>query len=245
MRGFKYHKHLCPKIWDSENRIDPLVAQAAQMIAWDFVRYLQFLGVPLNKIDVVDIIIHGSTTNYYWDKKSDVDIGIVADLSRIHAWNPSGNLNAMLKVFSYKWRRMRPMKLAGRYIDITLMDRNHGYSKDYWKVGSMYSLLRNTWVHAPVRLDRAELRAIRRVANRKYRVLMRQCRTILREKMSAEFIDAYLVNLQRMRVTAFSENYIQPVISYAMAFKMFRNTGMITKLRNRSKKLQSKTYSIY
>ena len=74
MRGFKYHKNLCPDIWDSSNNVDPLVAQAAQMAAWDFVHYLQFLGVPLAKTDIVDIILHGSTTNYYWDNKSDVDI---------------------------------------------------------------------------------------------------------------------------------------------------------------------------
>lgn len=243
-RGFKYHKYLYPGIWDKSNNLDPLVSQAAQMIAWDFVRYLQFLGVPLNKSDVVDIIIHGSTTNYYWDKKSDVDIGIIADLSRVQEWNRNGNLGVMLKAFSQNWRRIRPMKIAGKSIDITLMDKDQGYAKNHWKVGSIYSLVQETWINKPIRLSRTELRSLRRVARKKYRVLMRQCKRILRQNMSSEFIDAYLLNLRRMRINAFSENYTQPVISYAMAFKMLRNTGITRKMREKSKMLQSKTYCI-
>ena len=63
--------------------------------------------------------------------------------------------------------------------------------------------------------------------------------------MSAEFIDAYLVNLQRVRVNAMVENHVQPLVSGTLAFKMLRNTGIIKKMRNRSKKLQSKTFCIY
>ena len=86
MRGFKYHKHLCPKIWDSENRMDQLAVQSLCMMAWDFVRYLQFLGVPIKQSDVLDIVVHGSATNYYWDSKSDIDLAIVADLSNVEKW---------------------------------------------------------------------------------------------------------------------------------------------------------------
>lgn len=244
MRGFKYHKNLCPDIWDSSNNVDPLVAQAAQMAAWDFVHYLQFLGVPLAKTDIVDIILHGSTTNYYWDNKSDVDIAIIADLSRVADWNRNGNLAAMIKAFAQNWKRTRPMKIGNRHIDIALMDKHQEYAKDYWKVGSIYSLLHGGWIHKPIRLSVSELRAIKRVAYKKYRVMMRQCKRILRQNMSAEFIDAYLVNLRRMRMTMFDENYVQPVVSYAMAFKMLRNTGIIRKMRDKSKKMQSKTYCI-
>ena len=105
-------------------------------------------------------------------------------------------------------------------------------------------MVQETWINKPVRLSRTELRSLRRVARKKYRVLMRQCKRILRQNMSSEFIDAYLLNLRRMRINAFSENYTQPVISYAMAFKMLRNTGITRKMREKSKMLQSKTYCI-
>lgn len=245
MRGFKYHKHLCPKIWDSENRMDQLVVQSLCMMAWDFVRYLQFLGVPIKQSDVLDIVVHGSVTNYYWDSKSDIDLAIVADLSNVEKWLNGGNLYAMMKAFARSWRRTKTMSVAGRNIDIKLIDKNREYSREYWTVGSVYSVLRKYWLCVPVRMSRDELRSIRRVAYKKYRVVMRQCRIILREKMSAEYIDAYLVNLQRVRVNAAIENHVQPIVSTTWAFKMVRNSGVLRKMRNRSKKLQSKNYSIY
>lgn len=243
--GIRYHKHLYKKIWDKNNRMDPLVYQALQMMAWDFVRYLQFVGMPIEKSDIVDIFIHGSITNYYWDSKSDIDIAIVADLSRANKWNSSGNLFAMTKSFVHSWKRTRPMKIAGRNIDISLRDKNQLHIKAYHKVGSSFSVLHNRWNHTPIRLTPAELRKTYKYARKKYRVLMRQCKTILRQNMSADFIDAYLTDLQRVRVNAMCENVAQPLVSTTWAFKMLRNTGVLAKMRNKSKKLQSKTYSIY
>ncbi len=244
-RGFQYHKYLCPKIWNKNNQIDPLVAQAVQMMVWDFINYLQFIGVPIAKSDILDIFLHGSITNYYWDTKSDVDIGIVADLSRVNEWNPSGNVFIMIKSFVHSWKRTRPMKIAGRNIDIKLIDKTREYSREYWRVGPHYSVLHNRWVHVPVRLSRDELHSLSKNANSRYRVWLRQCKTILRQDMSAEFIDAYLVDLQRVRVNAMIKNHAQPLVSGTLAFKMLRNTGIIKKMRDKSKKLQSKTYSIY
>lgn len=244
-KGFRYHKYLCPDIWNKNNEIDPLIAQVIQMMAWDFIRYLQFIGVPIEKSDILDVFVHGSMTNYYWDNKSDIDIGIVADLTCINKWNRSKNAFMMTKSFVQSWKKMRPMKICGRNIDIKLIDKNMEYSREYWRVGPHYSVSRNYWVHAPMRLNRDELRGLYKNARCRYRVLMRQCKTILRQNMSAEFIDAYLVNLQRVRVNAMVENHVQPLVSGTLAFKMLRNTGIIKKMRNRSKKLQSKTFCIY
>jgi predicted nucleotidyltransferase len=139
MRGFKYHKHLCPKIWDSENRMDQLAVQSLCMMAWDFVRYLQFLGVPIKQSDVLDIVVHGSVTNYYWDSKSDIDLAIVADLSNVEKWVNGGNLYAMMKAFARSWRRTKPMKIAGRNIDIKLIDKKVIYRYYYVNKFRSYS----------------------------------------------------------------------------------------------------------
>lgn len=242
---FKYHKNLPPTIWDGRVHINPLVSQSLQMIAYEYIRYLgNIMGLPVVAGDIADIIIHGSATNYYWDAHSDIDICIVADLSRVRAKLNGLNDYLLMRALTGAWKRTFAISIFGRGVDITIVDKNDGYDQTHKKVGSCYSLTRDEWIHTPRRLTRDEIAPIKHMARRRARIIMRDCRYMLRHKMPAEYIDTYLTNLQHSRKQSMGLQYTQPITSTTMAFKMVRNTGVLRKLRARAKEQRSKKYCL-
>lgn len=236
---FKYHRALAPRVWESRVRLNPLVNQTLQMIGWEFVRYLSVAAkLPIDKSDVVDVFVHGSITNYYWDGCSDVDVCIVADLSRLRAVLP-GDEGVILRALKWAWKRTFNISIFGRGVDITIIDKN-----DKPKVGSKYSLLRDMWIVTPVRIPDNQLRQIRVAAYRRYRVIMRQCRYILRHNKPHDFIDSYLASLQQIRTNSMYSVINQPITPMTMAFKMARNTRIFRKLRRRAKESRSGCFKL-
>lgn len=245
---FVYHKTLAPRIWNADLSIDQLVSQSLQMMAWEFVRYLQMVGIPLQDADVRDIFVHGGISNYYWDKCSDIDMCILVDLSRVRAALPADIDWFMLyKSLLHSWKRTYRISIHGRGVDISIADVTEMYgagNTGYHKVGPAYSLVHNSWIRPPQRMSDAQIRALRRGARLRYRVIMRQCRYMLRTKMSDAFIDAYLVNLQNIRTQSMAAQYQTPVTPMTMAFKMVRNSGTLRKLRKLALRQRSKTYRL-
>ena len=243
---FVYHKALAPRVWESRVHLNPLVNQTLQMAVWEFVRYLSMVAkLPIDKSDVVDVFIHGSITNYYWDKFSDVDVCIVADLSRLRATMP-GDEVTILRALKWAWKRMFNISVYGRGVDIKLVDCRdvcNPLHKDCM-YGSHYSLLRDVWVVTPVRIPDKQLRQIRMAAYKRYRVIMRQCRYILRHNKPYDFIDSYLDSLQRIRKASMYTTISQPITPMTMAFKMARNTQIFRKLRRRARELRSGCFKL-
>ena len=242
---FKYHKTLAPRVWDSRTKINPLVRQSLMMVAGEFIRYLsEVVKLPIASSDIQDALVHGSITNYYWDKYSDIDLCIVADLSRVRNMFRGADDTVIINSLKHSWKRTFKMSLFGRGVDLSLVDIHDGFDATYKKVGPSYSLVKDCWINPPVRLSVAELRSLRRVAYVKKCAIMRQCRAMLRQKMLPEFIDTYLVNLQRLRTKSMSAQYKQPITSMTMAFKMVRNTGVLRRLRRVSREQRSRKFQL-
>ena len=236
---FKYHRTLAPRVWESRVHLNPLVNQTLQMAVWEFVRYLSVVAkLPIDKSDVVDVFIHGSITNYYWDKCSDVDVCIVADLSRLRA-TMLGDEGTILRALKWAWMRMFNISVYGRGVDFSIID-----TSDKPKVGAKYSLLRDAWVVTPVRIPDNQLRQIRMAAYKRYRVIMRQCRYILRHNKSHDFIESYFGGLQQNRTNSMYNAIEQPITPMTMAFKMARNTRIFRKLRRRAKESRSGCFKL-
>lgn len=245
MFGFKYHSNLAPHVWDSRTKINPLVRQSLMMIAGEFVRYLgDVVKLPISPSDIQDALVHGSIANYYWDKYSDIDLRIVADLSRLRQMLDGTDVTAITNSLKHTWKRTFWFSLYGRSVDLSIVDINDGFDSTHKTVGPSYSLVNDCWVDTPIRLSADELRRMRRVAYVKKRAIMRQCRTMLRQKMLPEYIDTYLVNLQKIRAQSMYAQYKQPITSMTMAFKMVRNTGILRQLRRLSKEQRSRKFQL-
>ena len=79
---------------------------------------------------------------------------------------------------------------------------------------------------------------------KRYRVIMRQCRQILKNKMSHEFIDTYLVTLKQHRRNSVLNPGDNAMTSTQMAFKMVRNGSMLKKLRKKSREQLTRRYKL-
>lgn len=242
---FQYHKTLCPKIWDTSTEINPLVSQSLQMMAFEYVRYLgDALGLPIATGDILDIFIHGSLTNYYWDKHSDIDLCIVANLTKLREKLPNLNNFLFFNATQRSWKSTFRPSIYGRNVDIFIIDLSEVESKLTNTVDTFYSLFTNEWALAPRRVPANELKELKKMTYKRYRVIMRQCRQILKNKMSHEFIDTYLIALKQHRCNSILNPGDNAMTSTQMAFKMARNGSMLKKLRKKSREQLTRRYKL-
>ena len=242
---FQYHKTLCPKIWDTDTEINPLVSQSLQMMAFEYVRYMgNALGLPIATGDILDIFIHGSLTNYYWDKYSDIDLCIIADLTTLREKLPNLNNFLFFNATQRSWKNTFRPSIYGRNVDIFIIDPSEVESKLTNTVDTFYSLFTNKWILAPRRVPANELKELKKMTYKRYRVIMRQCRQILKNKMSHEFIDTYLIALKNHRTNSVLNANNNSMTSTQMAFKMVRNGSMLKKLRKKSREQLTRRYKL-
>ncbi|MBO5834229.1 MAG: nucleotidyltransferase domain-containing protein [Alphaproteobacteria bacterium] len=237
---FKYHKTLAPKVWENNLTMNALVVNTLQAIALEFIRYMNdIVGLPITKKDVQDIWVHGSITNYYWDKYSDIDLALIVNPRSPYLANPELNRKLFDRSFVSSWMRTFDVSIFGRKVDISIINL-----EKECKVGPIYSIFKDKWIVTPQRLSKQELRKIRSIAKQRYKIIMQHCRYMLKHEMPADYIEAYLAAMQSRRTVGMLQQRDQPITSMTMAFKMVRNTGIFRKLRRHIKHDRSKKFQL-
>ncbi len=243
--GTCYHPQLEPKLWMKNGKLNQLASNALQMAAWDYIAFMQNAGISLNDSDIIDIFIHGSTTNYYYDESSDIDICIVANLDNMQSGMPGCDLHAIAKAMQNSWMRKNIIKIYGRGIDITIVDvRSPKYGPNQYKVGSAYSLPGDEWIHKPIKLTQTQIRDIRRQARIKYKEFVKLYRRLARNKMNDTFIDTMIGRLWFERRNAYAQSPQQPITPDTMAFRMIRRHGVLQHAKSRMAQLRSKNFNL-
>lgn len=242
---FKYHKTLVPKIWDNDNEINQLVAQSLRMMAFEYVRYLgTVLGLPITSRDVIDICVHGSIANYYWDKHSDIDLCVVTDLSKLREKLPDLNHFLFFNATQQAWHAIFRAKIFGRTVDIFIFDAPRFQREIKTSNDTFYSLLLDKWIVAPKRIPDKDVKQMKRMTYKRYRVIVRQCKYMIRNKMAHEFIDTYISTMKTIRRRSVLEPHGHAITSAQMAYKMAKNKGVLLKLRRASQKQLSRRYTL-
>ncbi len=242
---FIYNTRLEPCIWQPDGQMNKLISNSLQMIIWSYIAYMQSIGFPIVDTDVYEIFIHGSTTNYYYDATSDIDICIVADLSRMRSLFSGVDLNAIIKGALGSWKRNYDIRLYGRGIDIEVVDvATPRYGENVYKVGSAYSVPRDQWIRRPVQLKSDEIKQIRRDALNQFKEIKKLYKQVRRNKMSPDFIETFLGRLSAERKESYAQNPLQPVTPTTMAFRMARRCGILRKLRQLATKLRSREFNL-
>lgn len=245
MPRFIYHKNLDVRIWNSDGTMNKLVSNALQMVAWEYIAYIQRIGFPLLDECVRDIFVHGSTTNYYYDDTSDIDICIVADMNKMYETFPGVDTYALMKNALGAWRRNYRIKICGRGIDIEFVDVGAPkYGPNIYKVGSAYSIMRDEWIRRPQLLRGEQICKIRRDARRLYREIRAQYRKIRRDEMGDNFVETFLMRLSHERKESYANNFLQPVTAQTMAFRMARRARILGKLKERAAHHRSRNFNV-
>lgn len=143
--SFEIQDDLERQLWNSKDRLKPLIRQYMMKIAMDFIDSLDL------KVNVLDIKLTGSIANYNWSKFSDVDLHIVVDMSEY-----GENEELVRGYFDGKrivWNQNHDIKLAGYDVELYIEGAD-----DVHIATGMYSVLNDEWItkpaHKPQQIDK-------------------------------------------------------------------------------------------
>jgi len=140
LQSFKVKDELNPEIWDyagSENdkepHLKPEIDERLLEIADDFIG---FLGVD---VDVEDITMTGSLSNYNWSSFSDIDLHVLIDFE-------SSDIDdkVLRELFNAKqgmWNSLRGIEVYGYEVELYAQNSN----EPHFSTG-VYSVLNDEWV---------------------------------------------------------------------------------------------------
>lgn len=132
-----YNKTLCPELWTSDLKLDPIVRRNLLQLAKDFYEKAEF------KAPVLDIYFMGSAANYNWTPDSDVDVHILIDFSQLQM--PTETAHQSVRAASSLWNEEHDIKIKNHNVEINIQDR----ADNKPHVTGIFSLVKNTWVRTP------------------------------------------------------------------------------------------------
>ncbi len=132
-----YQDELNPAIWNGET-IKPDVREKLLQIAKKFETFLK-----LPDMKVIDVIFTGSGANFNWTKQSDIDLHIVADLSKVRKKN-RGLLKDYLLAKKTNWNNTHKIKIHGFDVELYTQDKKEKHTST-----GVYSILNDRWITEP------------------------------------------------------------------------------------------------
>jgi len=137
LSSFKVKDTLNPKIFDSSQHMYGDVRTRMLMIADDF-----FETLDVGVVDIDDIILTGSLSNYNWSRFSDVDLHILLKFSDVDE-----NETLVKEYFTSKknlWNEKHDITIKGYDVELYLQDTEEPHVSS-----GVYSVLWDGWVVKP------------------------------------------------------------------------------------------------
>ena len=141
VNSFKVKEELSPDIWNQDNetfKMKPEIRDSLLKIVED---YLAFIDLD---VDIEDITLTGSLSNYNWSDFSDVDLHILIDTP-----NPK---NSLLKKYLDSrriiWNSLRDIKVKDFDVEIYVQDINEPHF-----ASGVYSVMYDEWIAEPKYID--------------------------------------------------------------------------------------------
>lgn len=234
------HKHLDQKVWAKFNKLRPEVREMLLSIAWGFIDHVRCrMQLQIYNSDVKDIFLYGSITNYFYNKKSDMDICILLDMDSVIARNPNMRVEQDLTMFYYNWAMTHHCKIRGRKVDISYEKVNSDRAKGHYRTGAMYSLIKDDWIYKPIIVSDEEFRKITHESNILYNQFLNDYNTVKKNGFLIYDIETLYRKIYDAKNSAHNANINQPVTPMYIAFRKIRNHGIIKSLQDHAVKQES------
>jgi len=221
----KFHDKLNPLLWDKREHLHPEIKEQLLAIAEDF---REFLGV--DDLDLRDITISGSNAAYSYTDKSDIDLHLIVDLSRVE------NNEVYRELFDAKkfiYNTEHKITIKGIPVELYVQDATQEHHSQ-----GIYSIVNNNWIEIPKRrhadVDDMSVRS-------KYKDLSKRIREAIKSK-SLDQMDSVMEKIRNIRAAGLANHGEFGVEN--LAFKMLRNKGDIKKLFNARKAAKSAELSL-
>lgn len=220
-----YNDVLNPEIWMNENKLNSVIRRNLLKISYDFYKMTE-LQVPIK-----DIILIGSSANYNWSSKSDIDLHIVIDFNTL-SMNKE-DAEKLTLALKDKWNGNHNIKIKKHTVEIFLQDitkRTHATG--------LYSILKDKWLLKP---KKENVEVDKSLIIKKYNNLASKINKFLKANDSSklEELMEYLYNIREIGLDKSGELSAENIV-----FKLLRSNGYIQKLKDKITNLYDKSVSI-
>jgi hypothetical protein len=234
------HKNLEPKLWDKNNLLrKPVSDIILKMVGSYLLSVREISRVNIDNSDITDVFVYGSCANYFYNKKSDIDVCIVIDVDSVMAKNPGMNVLHNLKLYYYNWSITHRCRIYGRGLDVSFEDAKKTETYKRYRSGPGFSVLTNSWIFEPVVISDSEFKKIQNDANKVYRQVMSDYRRTKRHGFKLEEVHKLYSDIYAAKNMTHEVNVEQPITYMYIAFRRIRNRGLINILRDKIVELES------
>lgn len=138
IKSFRLHDTLNPKIWNKDMEINEDVRESLLKISNDYFEHLD-LG---DDVEIDDIVLTGSLSNFNYSDYSDFDLHIVFDFSKIN--EDIELVKKFLDAAEKLWKEHHDILISGYEVELYCQN-----SSDKHISSGQFSLLDNTWIKKP------------------------------------------------------------------------------------------------
>ena len=230
LSSFELQDDFNRKIWTEEdNKMNPDARDKLLQIAQDF-----WDSLELEEVEILDITLTGSLSNYNWSQYSDADLHIIIDLADVNV--DVGLVREFLNAKKSIWNRIHDIYIRGFEVEIYVQGHD-----DPHESSGIYSILNDEWIKTPTReeytLDRDNIQL-------KTASLIDQIDRVGgliekgEHKEAHDYADKLKNKIRKMRQSGLDEKGIYSVEN--LAFKVLRRTDYLEKLSD----LKSEAYDL-
>jgi hypothetical protein len=143
IKSFSLKNELNPTLWDYSDTDNPALKDEVRKTLLDISNnFIDFVGVD---VDIDDVTMTGSLSNYNWSDYSDVDLHILVDIKN------SEMSDVLKELFSAKqsvWNSIHDVTIKGYDVEIYVQDSN----EPHYSTG-VYSVMYDEWLEKPLKTD--------------------------------------------------------------------------------------------
>lgn len=220
-----YNDTLNPNIWNPDNSLKQDVRDALLKIAQDF-----YAGTELST-PIIDIYILGSVANYNWSSKSDIDVHVLVDFTKIST-DPV-LVKQLVDNIKSNWNNKHDVRVKGHKVELYIQD-----VKETNRAMGVYSILNNKWIKVPQKLN---LDLDKDAIQQKYTDVVLQIRNAIKSNDITE-LKRVVKSLYDMRETGLSTD--GEFSTQNIVFKLVRSKNYIDKLKNAIAKVYDLEHSL-
>ena len=208
----KFNQELNPVLWEKNETLRPEVRDTLLQIAEDF---QEFLGV--NGYELDDITISGSNAAYTYTENSDIDLHLVADMSKS---KKSEIYRELFDAKKYQYNDLHDYRIGPHEVEVYVHDADQEHISQ-----GIYSILNNDWVSVPTR---RQIEIDDMSVSSKFEDVKNRIKTAI-DSGDLEHMNRLAKKIGEMRKSGLSKT--GEFGPENLAFKILRNTGWLEQLK--------------
>lgn len=212
-----YKDKLNPTVWERTDEVYHLIDSVKDHLDAISAEFIEFLG--LSSLNVSDVVITGSSANYNWTPKSDVDLHVVVDFD--YAIDKYGTaFEELVDAKKTLWNQTRNVHIGKFPVELYVQDSAESHIST-----GVYSLKHSKWIIEP-KHEKPEVDC--RAVEAKVKALQREILHAISTYADPTAAKRTMDKIRKMRQSGLDKG--GEFSTENLAFKTLRNDGYIDKL---------------